>query len=175
MNYEELVKLDIDTGQRLQERHEYYRVALVFTTLAFSIQTAPDAGVPIVSIFEVGAWLFLFSSGMLALSRMYHQPVIYAYSVEINTLNANLQDAMGFEKQGHTRLSSKLAAGEGGMASIDEYKIAHRKAIAERQAKSKTIERKTKLFAIAHRILFILGFMSLIASRSYQHMDGVLW
>ena len=170
MNYEELAKSDIEAGQRRQERYEYYLVALVFTTLAFSIQTATNTGVAIVSIFEITAWLSLFASGLFALSRMYYLPVIYAYSAEVNALSANIQDAKELEKQGH----SELVNGNGETGTIHEYISNHKKAIDSRESKSKKIERKIKRFSVAHRILFVIGFSALIASRSYSHFVGVL-
>lgn len=165
MNYEELAKSDIEAGQRRQEHYEYYLVALVFTTLAFSIQTATSTGVAILSIFEITAWLSLFASGLFGLSRMYHLPVIYFYSVEVNALNANIQDAKKELKiQGQTESKN---------SSIEEYISNQEDAIKSRESKSKKVERKIKRFSVAHRILFVLGFAALIASRSYSHIIGI--
>ena len=168
MNHEELALSDIETGQRRQERYEYYLVALVFTTLAFSIQTATNTGVVLVSFLELGSWLSLFSSGLFALSRMYHLPVIYSYSAEINSLSANIQDAIKLKNEGHENLQTN----KGEVAPIDEYITAHREAIALRNNKSNKIISKIKRFSIAHRVLFVLGFLLLMASRGYSQMVG---
>lgn len=168
MNHEELALSDIDIGQRRQERYEYYLAALVFTTLAFSIQTATNTGVVLVSLLELGSWLSLFSSGLFALSRMYHLPAIYSYSAEINTLSANIQDAIKLKREGH----AKLQTDTGEVAPIEEYITAHRDAISSRNDKSNKVNTKIKRFSIAHRVLFVLGFLLLMGSRGYSQMLG---
>lgn len=161
MDYEKFGLSDIEAGQRRQERYEYYLVALTFTTLAFSVQTATNTGVPIITMFEVGAWLSLLASGLLALTRMYYLPVIFGYSAEISSLSANIQDAIELEKNGHTHMRAE----NGGHGSIEEYISIQRTAISKRNIRSAKAVKKITMLNIAHRILFILGFILLIISR----------
>lgn len=168
MNHEELALSDIEAGQRRQERYEYYLAALVFTTLAFSIQTATNTGVLLVSLLELGSWLSLFSSGLFALSRMYHLPVIYAYSAEINALSANIQDAIKLKREGRTDLQTDRSE----VVPIEEYITAHRDAISNRDNKSNKVKAKIKRFSFAHRVLFVFGFLLLMVSRGYSQLVG---
>lgn len=170
MNYEELAISDIEVAQRRQERYEYYLVALVFTTLAFSIQTATNTGVVLVSVMEITSWLALFASGLSALSRMYHLPVVYMYSAEINTLSANIQDALNLERDGHAELKTN----KGIMAPIKKYIAEHREAIDARNTKSADLDKKLKRLSVAHRVLFVLGFLLLICARAYPQINGLL-
>lgn len=170
MNYQDLALSDIEAGQRRKERYEYYLVALVFTTLAFSIQTATNTGIALVSVTEVCSWLSLFASGMFALSRMYHLPVVYAYSAEINSLSENIEDALALEREGHTELKTN----KGISAPIKEYIAEHRDAIDSRNTKTHNLNKKLKRFSISHRVLFVLGFLLLMCARAYPQFKGLL-
>lgn len=64
-----------EVAQRLQLRFEYYAIALTFSILALAIQSASPG--PIGTIAELLAWISLLISGLVGLSRLEWQPMLY--------------------------------------------------------------------------------------------------
>ena len=74
---------------RLKERFEFYVIALAFTILGLSIQTASFGTSLPSDSFELLGWLFLFISGLVGLSRLEWIPVWYDVRVEIEDWLSN--------------------------------------------------------------------------------------
>ena len=65
------------TGQDAQLRFSFYMVALTFTILGLSIQTADFGGLVWASVAELVAWFALLVSGLLGLIRLEALPNVY--------------------------------------------------------------------------------------------------
>ncbi|GAB6197594.1 hypothetical protein [Lysobacter xanthus] len=65
----------LEAAERLQGQFRYYFVALVFTLLAASIQTATFGGA-VQTIFELLGWVLFALSGLVALSYLEWEPLI---------------------------------------------------------------------------------------------------
>ena len=77
------VKANQEIGQRLQERFDFYLVALTFTILGLSAQTADFGSLIVADVAELVAWGALLLSGLKGLARLDGLPRMYRlFSVE---------------------------------------------------------------------------------------------
>lgn len=85
----------LETAERLQSQFRYYFVALVFTLLAASVQTAKFGASSIQTISELAGWALFATSGLAALSYLEWEPLIReqlahrdAFSHQVNQAKA---------------------------------------------------------------------------------------
>ena len=72
-----------EIGQRLQEKYDFYLVALTFTILGLAAQTANFGVFVGADLAELAAWVALLKSGLSGLARLERLPRIYElFSVE---------------------------------------------------------------------------------------------
>lgn len=95
----------LETAERLQMQFRYYFVALVFTLLGASIQTAKFGTSSVQTISELAGWALFAVSGLVALSYLEWEPLIReqlahrdAYSDQLNQVKiAKLQGVSEFQ------------------------------------------------------------------------------
>ena len=85
-----------EIAHQSQEKFQFYAVALVFTILGLSIQTATFDGHVAARICEILSWLLLLASGLSGLSHLEWNPVIRIQMVRKDELEAK---ASRFEAQ----------------------------------------------------------------------------
>lgn len=68
---------DIDYARDLQQKFQFYLLALAFTILGLAVQTAEFEYGPWPARCEVGAWILLLVSGLAGLSRIEWLPSVY--------------------------------------------------------------------------------------------------
>lgn len=73
----EPVKQNIEVAQRIQEKFEFYLLALTFTLVGLAIQTATFGTHVGADVAELVGWFLLLVSGIFGLSRMEWTPVIH--------------------------------------------------------------------------------------------------
>lgn len=153
----------IDKNQEIsiqtQQKLEFYLLALVFTVLGFSIQTAK----PIFcyqGVIEIAAWFSLLFSGLLGLSRMEWIPVSYKHYSDLANEKSFAREAKAgrsiINEAGDLMSDHEMAE----FIKLSEEKIEERTRIMAR------IDSRDKIKYFAHKWLFVLGFILLIISRS---------
>ena len=98
------VNPNTEISQRLQERFEFYVIALAFTILGLSIQTASFGESLVSDSFELLGWLFLFVSGLVGLSRLEWVPVAYNIHAGIQNLQAEATRLRQAQQMGHNEV-----------------------------------------------------------------------
>ena len=83
-----------------QEKFQFYAVALVFTILGLSIQTANFDGYIAVRICELLSWLMLIISGLAGLSHLEWNPVIHMQMVQKDELEEKINQFVVQRDQG---------------------------------------------------------------------------
>lgn len=114
----------LETAERLQTQFRYYFVALVFTLLAASIQTANFGTSVVQTISELAGWALFATSGLFALSYLEWEPLIReqlahrdAYSNQVN--QAKLAKLQG-GTQVHVLNTSNMQTFEERITNLEE-------------------------------------------------------
>jgi hypothetical protein len=142
-----------------QQKFEFYLLALVFTVLALSIQTAKQFSC-IQSIIEILSWVSFLISGLAGLSRMEWIPVSYMYY-------SNLTKGKSFASEAK---SGRNVLHESGRIMTDKEvadlvkEVDDR--IEDRKNILKKIESRIEIKYTIHKWLFVIGLVLLIISRS---------
>ena len=89
-------------AQQSQEKFQFYGVALVFTILGLSIQTATFDGHIIARICELFSWLMLLVSGLSGLSHLEWNPVIRVQMVRKDELEGKANQLQAQKSQGES-------------------------------------------------------------------------
>lgn len=84
---------------RLRERYEFYYVALAFTILGLSIQTAHFDTFLVSDIAELSGWVALLFAGILGLARLQSAYVIFDVYGDIATLERERLDFVQMQQQ----------------------------------------------------------------------------
>ncbi len=147
-------------ARNISHRYQFYFIALVFTVLAFSIQTAGMVDKYGQAWFEISSWVLLMISGIAGLSRLKWMPIAFKYhgalQEEEQTLSAVKQGTLVVDK--HDEEWS------------DEAKNELEKNILKRKNILEDLERSMSRKYTIHEAAFIVGMMSLIVSRAILHL-----
>lgn len=147
-----------DIAQQHQQKFEFYIVALVFTVLALSIQTANENATFLNSVLELSAWACLLLSGLTGLSRLEWNSIslfhFHYRDIEISKVN-KLHEA-----KAHVTISKTKNE-----EPIDE-RIQRQKILIERyEEKIVEVQKLGKLKYRIHKYAFAVGLILLIVSR----------
>ena len=105
-------------GQQLQDRYEFYALALAFTTLAAASQTAHFGDSLAADALELAGWVVLLVSGLAAMIRLERKPNVYHLASMLNRYE-NLRDES--QKAILTGSREIFVASEGKSQSMESY------------------------------------------------------
>lgn len=160
---------DMKTSQELQAKFEFYLIALVFTLLGLSIQTAKFGVNVAANIYEILGWVSLLASGLIALWRIEWVPVALAThskSVQLQNEKAQLEV---YQSQGITTV---LVGGA--PTSITEVIDDRVVAIAKAETRISEIEGGVRTKYWWHRWLFVAGVVLVVIARAYIPVYEIL-
>jgi len=162
---------NLEIATQVQQKFEFYFIALIFTLLGLSVQTGTLGQDAYADLFEILGWLSFLLSGLLGLSRLEWVPVQY-----------NLYSHMsGWEKNIKTVQEHKLSTGKNqvidtnrNLIDIDEYVVDQEDKILKVRERTYSIEKSTQLKYIAQKGLFIAGLIFVITSRSMEAIFNII-
>ena len=111
------VTKQLETAERLQSQFRYYFVALVFTLLAASIQTAKFGESNVQTISELVGWALFAVSGLVALSYLEWEPLIREQLAHRDDFSRQVNGAKVAKLQGTNQVH---VLSSGAMQSIEE-------------------------------------------------------
>jgi hypothetical protein len=91
-------------AQQGQERFQFYLLALVFTLLALSVQTAKLGASPVADYIELSGWACLLASGFAGLSFMETNPTIRVKMAEKRDQENYIFKMKEIQLQGQTKI-----------------------------------------------------------------------
>ncbi|MEJ1374399.1 MAG: hypothetical protein RPT94_05175 [Candidatus Sedimenticola sp. (ex Thyasira tokunagai)] len=150
---------NIEYSRSLQEKYEYYLVALTFTILALSVQTAKFTDDKVTTSLLLLGWGLLIISGFIALLRLEMQPLgheNFAILDEKKEILAALKEGGVVAQNGSEQLIEKL------QSWVDKNEPILNK-----------FESKIILQYQIHKYLFFAGVLSVILSRAYRPFLGL--
>lgn len=166
------VNPNTEISQRLQERFEFYVIALAFTILGLSIQTASFGESLLSDSFELLGWLFLFVSGLVGLSRLEWVSVAYNVHAEIENIQAEALRLRQAQQMGHNEVP--VIDDEREIVPIEEALQAQNNAVTQLKPKVESIEKWTLRKYQIHKWAFVLGLLFLLLSRAYEPAIGIV-
>lgn len=170
-NLIENIRKDIDAGQRVQERIQFYFLTLTFTLLALAIESFEPGPNKASSILELISWLALLVSGLCGLYRMRSLVNFYKISIKQNTTRLDLECAEEEKRDGNNILTiPKL----GRSVSIDSAIEQFRNAIDVFDEKREALEDHLKPFIWIHNFGLFSGITLLAIARSYDPLLDLL-
>lgn len=165
LKFEEMAAQDAETGQRVQERIQFYFLTLTFTLLALAIQTYKKGIYPESALFEFSGWLCLLLSGLLGLYRMHLIPKYFKLFTHTNILTRNLEDAEELKRKGEKQLYVPIKKK---MFDIDLYINEHKEGIEHFQNEEKNLTKHLKPIIKIHELGLVAGIILLAMSRGYE-------
>lgn len=155
-------------AQQTQEKFDFYLLALSFTVLAFSIQTATFGTERTADLLELMGWLLLSISGFVGLWRMEWIPIIRLQEAYKNRLERDISEIQKRRLEG----SSLVALHDGSPLTYDEQ-IQSLKQDVERLSKQiGSLHPQNQLKYKIHRWSFALGLLCVVGARAYVPVNS---
>jgi hypothetical protein len=98
-----MAKTSAEFAIELRGKFEFYLLALTFSILGLSIQTAAFGDSLLVDVLELAGWLALFASGMYGLLRAQWVPVAYEIQSKIHATRERRADLLRAAERGIER------------------------------------------------------------------------
>ena len=146
-----------------QEKFQFYAVALVFTILGLSIQTANFDGYIAARICELLSWLMLLIAGLAGLSHLEWNPVIHIQMVQKDELEAKadqlvVQRDHGLQQVNVLQNKTVVAIGER-ISELESY-------VEKLENQITSLDKKSEFKYNIFKWSFGIGIVLLAASRS---------
>lgn len=155
-----------EIAHKLQEKFDFYLIALTFTILGLSIQTATFDKQIASSIFELLSWFTLFFSGMVGLSRLELIPAMFHAHAELQESEDEVSRLHQAQAQGVTEVP--LIDNERETAPIDEVITRLETFTINSKPVVDKLNNSTILRYSIHKWSFVVGLLLLIIARSAE-------
>jgi hypothetical protein len=171
MDIEVNQKLDLEAGQRVQERVQYYFVTLTFTLLALSIETANFDGSNISQVSELLGWVALLTSGIAGLSRLNFLPSNYKISIHRSSIQSDIDSTRKLIKEGNKTI---LLQKTDKKVEAEPYLSDKLKILGSLEEKESVLLNKQSVLMRVHRSALLLGLVLLLISRGIDHACSLI-
>jgi hypothetical protein len=154
-----------------QEKFQFYGVALVFTILGLSIQTATFDGHVIARICELFSWLMLLVSGVAGLSHLEWNPVIRIQMVQKDEAEEKANQLLTQKNQGFLQVNV-LQANK--LVPIDQRIEEYESYVGKLDTQITKLDRKAEIKYQIFKWAFVAGIVFLAAGRSITPIVGII-
>jgi hypothetical protein len=137
---------NLKSAQDVQQKLEFYLVALAFTTAAFATQTGMFSGFVVGDVVEALSWVLFVLSGIVGLMRLEYLPVAYRVHDYIQVRQQSITEHQDNEEQ-HEAIADL------------------RTQVAETEPQLKKIEGKNQTRYVWQMRLLVAGFGMLLVAR----------
>jgi hypothetical protein len=159
---------NIDIAIQVQQKFDFYFLALVFTILGLTVQTSTIT-VDYQCFFEIASWIFLLASGLAGLSRLAWVPVSYWRE---GFLQKNEETIRALDE---SQLSGKIMVRPSGEQWSEEELIEEKSKLKQRVSELKKavtkVEKQLKWKYLIHKWCFVAGVCLLLISRIIVSLD----
>lgn len=149
---------------RCKEKYEFYFLALTFTILGLSIQTADFNTLYLQPVIEISAWFVLLLSGLSGLSRQEYLPI--AYLTEHRHQRAQ-EYKQGYKDgvEGKRKVLNKDGIAMSALEIQEELDKLDARLVSYKAQRNR-VERGLEIKYEIHKYAFIIGLTLLLVSRS---------
>ena len=158
-------------AQKTQEQFQFYLLALVFTLLAASIQTAKFGSEVYADVLELSGWLFLATSGLAGLLHLESastQRYVLAEQVKFEDDVAKLRE---FKLQGKDKI---IVMQSEQVQTIDDQIINRVQSHKLLTREFERLDRQNTTKYQLHRWAFALGLLLVAGARAHPGITNIL-
>lgn len=150
-------------GYEAQIKFDFYAVALTFTILGLSIQTAKFGTEPAADMFELLAWLSLLIAGIAGMSRLAWQPRVF----QLMGLQSSQQDRLSGLREARERGTQLIRTLDTGTdLSLKDLILTDERDLGKIDAQIKKTEGRATWSYRVRSWAFLLGLGALIVARA---------
>lgn len=162
---------NIEIAHRLQERFDFYLIALTFTILGLSIQTAEFNEHNPSNILEVLSWFTLFLSGLVGLSRLEWIPAVFNAHAEVEESESEAVRLRRAQALGQTEVP--LIGEERQTAPIEEAINSHQAFADNSRPMVEKLNNITLIKYRIHKWSLVAGMFLLIMARAIEPIADI--
>ncbi len=155
---------------RQQEKFEFYLVALAFTLLALSIQSADFEGPVIARALEIVGWVSLLASGLSGLSYLEWLPVLRVHAVKKDDLDSNADQLRQQRSQG---VENVHLLQNNSIVPIEERIREYGEAVNLLEQQDPILDKKSNLKYFIFKWGFVSGLILILAARAYEPIQSI--
>mgnify|MGYP001110690615 CR=1 FL=1 len=162
---------NLEAAQRIQEKFQFYLVAVVFTILGLSIQTAKFGGSSLADVIELISWLFLLVSALTGMSYLEWSSVTHKIVYRKTDIQGSINRLREVAKEGHTQVYAKDT---GKVYDIVDYyqNLESKKEVIEESLND--LEGSSQIKYKVMKYGFGLGLAFLVVARSIVPINCIL-
>jgi hypothetical protein len=164
-------QLNIEVGQRIQEKFDAYLLGLIFTTLALSLQTAKFGTYLIADSLELVSWMLLLIAGLAGLSRLEWIPELYRL---ISLRHEKEELAHGAEKARLQGAKELHVVPLGRAVPTDQFIAEAKDSVAKVEKHLEPLERRGLKKYKTMKYCFVAGLFTLICARGYGPLRHII-
>jgi hypothetical protein len=161
-----------ELAQRLQERYDFYLIALTFTILGLSIQTANFDEHIASGVFELLSWVTFLFSGLVGLSRLELIPQLFNAHAELQESENEVVRLRNAETQGVTDVP--LIDDERETAPINEVITNHETFVLNSKPVVEKLNNSTLIRYNIHKWSLVAGLALLIIARAIEPFTNIM-
>jgi hypothetical protein len=161
----------MEIAHNTQEKFDFYLLALVFTLLALSVQSAKFEGGALSTSFELLGWMFLLASGLFGLWRIEYIPVERVKLAQLDGLNEKINEAKRLKLSGTSEIHVLSTDDKQSL----EDRISNLKESVELLTPlTKELEKENLIKYKVHKLGFVLGLTLVVVARGIEPLIVVL-
>lgn len=158
-------------GQRIQEKFQFYVLALTFTVLGLSVQTSSFGVSRLADGLELAAWAALAVSGLVGLWRVEGTPHLYDLFAVRNQYDTRAQGLRKIESQGARSVTSLEDGLEHPISEALQNAVS---SVTIIDSHLKPLKVSLQARYRAQRALFVAGFVLLVCARGWSPLRALV-
>lgn len=166
-----MTDIERQVAQQSQEKFQFYAVALAFTVLGLSIQTASFQGHIVGRVLELLSWASLLTSGLAGLYHLEWSPVLRMKMAQRDEMD---EKAVHLQQQKERGTQQVNVVQSQKIVPIDEHIGQYKSYAATLEDIIKSIDAKSARSYNVFRWSFISGVFLLVVARAYNPLLNIV-
>ncbi len=160
-----------EVATKVQQKFEFYFIALIFTLLGLSVQTGTFGHGVYADLLEILGWLSFLLSGLFGLSRLEWVPITYTYYSQASSSEKKIKEC----KEHQIATGQQTFMGDDNNTySINDLVSREEQIVSEIRTKTDGMKKKNIYKYRAQKGLFLLGLICIFASRSIEAIFNII-
>jgi NhaP-type Na+/H+ or K+/H+ antiporter len=158
-------------ARQLQEKVDFYLLALVFTILGLAIQTGKFGVSSKSDLLELTGWFLLTISGLIGLWRLEWLPIAHLRSGDVEVLRDSITQLKGIQANGFLKYLDTSTDAEKPISELLNY---YSESLEKINRNFEKIDHQTQIKYKIHKWSFVCGVVSLVVARSIDSIAKLM-